>query len=89
MGGEHRRHRADTSSSAAASSLVVEAAASAFAEVTAEPMLDRSVAAEAISSGAVTTYDMASSSHPVPAEILYRRSTQHLGFHAQLDPPTR
>src|SRR6516225_6759063 len=49
---------ADTSSSAAASTPVVGAAAAAFAAVSAEPMLDRSVAAAVIISGAAITYDI-------------------------------
>ena len=50
---------ADTSSSAAASTPVVGTAAAAFAALSAEPMLDRSVAAEARNSGAATRYDIA------------------------------
>jgi hypothetical protein len=49
---------ADTSSSAAASTPVVEVAAAAFAALSAEPMLDRSVAAEVINSGAATKKDI-------------------------------
>jgi hypothetical protein len=52
---------ADTSSSAAANTPVVGVAAAAFAAVSAEPMLDRSVAADVIISGAAITYDMSTS----------------------------
>jgi hypothetical protein len=50
---------ADTSSAPAASNPVVGAAAAALASVSADPMLDRSVAAEAKNSGAAERYDIA------------------------------
>jgi hypothetical protein len=50
---------ADTSSPAAANTPVVGTAATAFAALTAEPILDRSVAAEAKNSGATARYDIA------------------------------
>ena len=49
----------DTSSAPAASNRVVGAAAAAFASITAEPMLDRSVAADDRNSGAAAKYDIA------------------------------
>jgi len=49
---------ADTSSPAAATTAVVGATAAAFAALSPEPMLDRSVAAEATNSGTAITNDI-------------------------------
>jgi hypothetical protein len=52
---------ADTSSSAAASTAVVWVAAAAWAALSAEPMVAKSVAAEVIISGAAITNDIPTS----------------------------
>jgi hypothetical protein len=49
---------ADTSSAAAGISPTVRAAAAAWAPLRSEPMVAKSVAADVIISGAVSTYDM-------------------------------
>src|SRR5262245_42132349 len=70
---------ADTSSSAAASTPVVGVAAAAFAAVSAEPMLDKFVAAEPITSGAAITYAM--SGHPTTSPP---RDKHYSRFHPRI-----
>ncbi|ORV74812.1 hypothetical protein AWC07_24720 [Mycobacterium gastri] len=75
MLGEQRRNIAETSSAPAANSPVVGTAAAALAELIVEPMLAKSVAAEAIISGIAITNDIPTTSTSRPGSCCRRAAT--------------